>query len=57
MKIAAFVVKVRANLNMSLREFAKLVGVSHNAVWLWERGQMKPNDIHLAIIKSLDQHE
>lgn len=56
MKIADFIVKVRANLNMSLREFAKLIGVSHNAVWLWEKGKTKPKDIYIAIIKRFD-HE
>ncbi len=57
MRNAAFVVKIRNSLNMSLREFGKAVGVSHNAVWLWEKGKMKPNNTHLAIIKSLERHE
>jgi len=38
----------RKSLNMSLRDFAAVLGVSHNAVALYERGETTPDDDRIA---------
>jgi len=35
--------EIRVNLDMSLEEFAKVIGVSTSTIQAWETGRTKPN--------------
>ncbi|MEQ1439975.1 helix-turn-helix transcriptional regulator [Fontimonas sp. SYSU GA230001] len=46
---------LRARLDVSQSEFAKLVGVSAQSVYNWERGSARPRPAQLAAIAALRQ--
>jgi hypothetical protein len=39
--------EARARAHVSLRDFAETLGVSHQAIAYWERGEQAPNDDRL----------
>ena len=45
--------RLRKTLNVTQMEMAKLLGVSHNAVWQWEAGRARPRAKALAGMRKL----
>lgn len=45
--------QLRSDLDLSQRDFAKLLGVTHTTVGKWERGDMRPSQVKAAMMKRL----
>jgi transcriptional regulator with XRE-family HTH domain len=46
----------RKLLDLTQREFAKLLSTSHTTIQRWERGESTPNELQKAILKRLKEN-
>lgn len=53
MNIGKFIKDYRKNLNMTQKELAKTLGVSHITVCRWETNFIEPNQVHWMVLQNL----